>query len=473
MRRPMRAAALAGTFVLMACQAGTTSPPQSAAASPPSSAPSSVPSSAAASAAASSGPATLPPESSLTMWGYPNALLNFAQTNGTAELEAAVKSDLNIDLTLTTVAQNDLGAKLKAALPAGTGPDLVLTDFDVMNPYWQFMQPLDTYAAADWGATWQTNFTDSALTEMQLVGTIAGGAGKSYYLPGDMQLVGSVMYSKSLLAKAGVDPTTLTSFSDFLGACGKIKAAGLTADETAGHPATLVDDYMTFTENEAPGEMLLAERGKAKFTDPNMVKAFDDIAQIYNQCAEKGAIGTDTTQVFPAFFKIPQTAAMSTLFGGSGWFSFAAAPDPATKQLMNSDISTFAFPGSKGLVSTDAGVAMTASSTNKDAAWRLIKWFTTGAGAMHTAQTQNVPMAWKAIQPTPLGTAFDQNVAAPVYAQLANGDANKFRRVLCADVYNALTTVIPGVVTGQLTSAAAAQQVQTAFDTNCQKWVQQ
>ena len=49
------------------------------------------------------------------------------------------------------VEQNELGAKLKAALPAGNGPELLATDFDVMGPYWGFVEPLDGYASEEWG----------------------------------------------------------------------------------------------------------------------------------------------------------------------------------------------------------------------------------------------------------------------------------------------------------------------------------
>jgi hypothetical protein len=54
---------------------------------------------------------------------------------------------------------------------------------------------------------------------------------------------------------------------------------------------------------------------------------------------------------------------------------------------------------------------------------------------------------------------------------LVNGD-NKFRRVLCVHVYNALTKVIPGVVTGQINADQAAAEVQDAFDKNCEMWME-
>ena len=457
MRRPTRAAALVAlaTILVGACQSGgaTSQPSQSAAASA-----ATLPSEAASATPFAGG--------KVTMWGYPQSMANFGETKGNANLIAAVKKDLNIDLEISLVAQNDLGIKLKAALPAGTGPDLVLTDFDAMNPYWTFAEPLDPYAEKTWGADWRSKFTDSAVTEMQLVSTIGGKPGKALYLPGNMQMLGWVIYSQKLFDQAGVDAASLKTYDDFITACGKLKATPLAI---GSHPAGLVDLYQILVEVAAPGQMELAERGKAKFTDPNMVKTFDLIARFFKDCAEPGAIGTDIGQVFPPFFR--NERAMSLQFTGTPWFSFVNNPDPQTQKLTRTDLHTFLFPGSKGLAATDAGVAMIASSTNKEAAWQLIKWFTAGPGAEHTAKVQGQPMAWKEFQPPATGSAFDKNLGEPLIAGLLHGD-NRFRRVLCADVYTALGTVIPGVVTGQITSGVAAQEVQDAFDRGCQKWVQ-
>ena len=83
----------------------------------------------------------------LTMWGWPTALLGFFDTEDD-KLVNRIRDELGIELELIQVDQPEIGPKLKAALPAGQGPDLVATDFDVMAPYWTFMEPLDGYAAA-------------------------------------------------------------------------------------------------------------------------------------------------------------------------------------------------------------------------------------------------------------------------------------------------------------------------------------
>lgn len=403
----------------------------------------------------------------LVMWGWPTTVTSSFDENGEDVLVQRVKDELGIDLEVQLVEQNELGAKLKAALPAGQGPDILATDFDVMGPYWSFMQPLDAFAEADWGADWRASFSDASMDEQQLVSEIAEQPGSALYMPGNMQLLGWAYYKRDALEAAGVDPAAIASFDDFINACAAIEATGQPALIMGSHPAGLVDLYQTLVEVAAPGQMELAQRGQASFTDPAMASTFDLIARVYNDCAQDGAIAAEIVPVvFNGFFTGP--GAMSLQFTGTPWFPFVT--DPEAKDYMNTNAGTFLFPGSKGLAATDGGLAIPKDSDNAEAAWELIKWFVAGQEAERIA-ARGEPIAWKAIQPKGNGTDFDTFLQQPLLDALANGD-NKFRRILCVDVYNALTTVIPGVVQGQIDAATAAAEVQDAFDRGCEEWVQ-
>jgi ABC-type glycerol-3-phosphate transport system substrate-binding protein len=379
-----------------------------------------------------------------------------------------VKDDLGIDLEISLVEQNNLGAKLKAALPAGTGPDVLATDFDVMGPYWSFMTPLNALGQADWGANWKKDqFTDTAVNEMNLVGDIAGKPGEAMYLPGNMQVLGWPIYWIEDLQKNGIDPSKMSKWDDFTAACDTLKKAGLLALVGASHPATLVDWYQSLVEVTAPGKLEMVERGHGKFSDSDMAEAFNLIAKIHNDYMQPGALGMDAAAAFAIF----QThkGAMCGIFTGTPWFGFLASDTKAIRDQMNNSLGTFLLPGSKGLASMDSGIAMVDGTKNKDAAWAYLKWLSTGKGGAHLA-SEGEPMGAKALTPTPKGTDFDKNLGAPLYAALQSTN-NKFRRILCTDVYQSLTTVIPGVVSKQITAADAGAEVQDAFDKNCGKWV--
>lgn len=408
------------------------------------------------------------PAPKVTIWGWPTNIAGFFDTTDDT-LAGRIKSELGIDAEIVLTAQQDLGAKLKAALPANQGPDLVYTDFDVMNPYWSFMEPLDARATAEWGADWRTKFSAASMDELQLVSEIGGKPGQALYLPGNMQLLGWLITDRDAFAAAGVDPASLKTFDDLITACGTLKAADKTAVLVGGHPAGLVDMYQSFVEISAPGKMELAQRGQASFTDADMTAPFDMISEFYKQCAQDGAIAaTVDATLFSQLFT--GTAASSFQFTGTPWFGFVADETGGGGDFMKNRAGTFLMPGSKGLAATDAGMGIVASSQNKDAAWEIVKWITSGAENKRLAD-RGEPLAFLANPPAKTGTDFDANVQQPLIDALGHGD-NKFRRILCTDVYNALTQVIPGVAQGQIDAAAAGQEVQDAFDRGCQKWVQ-
>ena len=404
----------------------------------------------------------------VVMWGWPTTLTGFFDTEDDT-LVGRVKDELGIDLELVLVDQPELGPKLKAALPAGQGPDLVATDFDVMGAYWGFLEPLDALAAAEWGDDWRSHFSGASLDEMQLVSEIAGKPGEALYLPGNVQLLGWVMYSRPIFDEVGIDPAALQSFDDFMTACSQIRDAGYIPMSTGGHPAALVDYFQTFVEVSAPGKMALAQMGQASFTDEDITAAFDLTARFLNECAQEGAVVEQAdAAIFPPVFA--GDAAMSFYFTGTPWFGFLADEEGGGRDWMTLSGGTFLFPGSQGLAATDAGVGIVAGSANAEAAWEIVQWLVAGQENERLA-ARGEPVAFQDNAPASTGTDFDTLIQAPLMEAMASGD-NKFRRVLCPGVYNALTQVIPGVAQGQIDSATAGLEVQDAFDRGCQDWVQ-
>ncbi|MBX3028893.1 MAG: carbohydrate ABC transporter substrate-binding protein [Chloroflexi bacterium] len=418
-------------------------------------------------AVATVAPVTAQESPKVTIWGWPTTMAGFFDTDSDT-LVARLKAETGIDAELVLTEQNELGAKLKASLPAGQGPDILFTDFDVMNPYWQFMEPLDDRLVAEWGADWRSQFSGASMDELQLVSEIAGKDGQALYLPTNVQLLGWLLYDRDAWATAGLDASALTSFDDLMAACATLKAADKTAILVGGHPAGLVDLYQSFVEISAPGKMELAQRGQASFTDADMTAAFDLITRLYSECAQEGAIAaTVDAALFSQLFS--GQAATAFQFTGTPWFGFVNDEAGGGAAFMAERAGTFPMPGSKGLAATDAGIGVVGSSANKDAAWEVVKWLAAGDENARIAE-RGEPMAFVAHPPAPKGTDFDTYVQQPLIDALATGD-NKFRRVLCADVYNTLGQVIPGVVQGQIDAATAGQEVQDAFDRGCDSWV--
>lgn len=403
----------------------------------------------------------------LVMWGWPTTITGFFD-EGDDTFVNRIRDELGIELELVLVDQPELGPKLKAALPAGQGPDLVATDFDVMGPYWSFLEPLDAFAVAEWGEDWHSNFSGASVDEIALVGEIAGKPGETMYLPGNVQLLGWFISSRPVLEEVGIDPASLASYDDLIAACGQISEAGYIPVVMGGHPAALVDVYQTMVEISAPGKMELAQMGQASFADEDMAGAFDLIAGFFSECTQEGAIAAEVdAALFSLLFG--GEGATSFAFTGTPWFGFVADTEGGGADFMATSGGTFVFPGSKGLAATDAGVGIVADSENKEAAWEVVKWIAAGEENARLA-ARGEPVAFVGNPPAGKGTDFDEFVQEPLIEAMATGD-NKFRRVLCPDVYNALTQVIPGVVSGQIDAATAGLEVQDAFDRGCQDWV--
>ena len=108
--------------------------------------------------------------------------------------------------------------------------------------------------------------------------------GKTYGLPNDIAPI-VFWYNKALVAKAGVDPTTIKTWDDFIAAVKKCKEAGITPLAAGGkdkwplhfYPAFLL---MRILGKEGMQDVIDGKNGG--FNSPDAVKAF----QLYQELAE-------------------------------------------------------------------------------------------------------------------------------------------------------------------------------------------
>lgn len=404
----------------------------------------------------------------ITVWGWPTAVMRSRDAEGNDLLIQRVLEDTGVEMEQTLVQHPDYPATLKAAIPAGTGPDVVATDWDILGPYWSSMTPLNPFGEAEWGSGWKTDlYIQAATDEMELVAGLAGKSGDAMYLPGNMQLLGWLYYWIEDFEANGIDKDSLKAWADFEEAVGVLQAAGLTAISPDSHPAFQVDWFQSLVEVAAPGKMEKAQVGDGKITDPEIVAAFDLLAKVFNEFMPEGAIGMDISAGATMFHN--HEVVMSGYATGTPWFGNLNSEDEVIRSNMNSKYGTFMVPGSKGLAATDAGVAIVADSENKEAAWEFLKWTSVGNGAKYMSDLGE-PVAYKELTPPPQGTDFDKNLGTPLYTALQTG-SNKFRRILCTDIYQNLVDVIPGVVVGQVTAEQAAAELQETLETRCGQWL--
>ncbi len=410
-------------------------------------------------------------DTGVSLWSWGTAMARYRSAEGEDIFADTLKADTGLDLELGMVDHPDMAAKLKAALPAGTGPDLLNTDFDIMGPFWGFVEPLNDRGEAEWGAGWKEDaFSGAALSEMELVAGIVDLSGDALYLPGNMQLLGWLYYWIPTFEERGIDASALQTWDDFDALCQSFLDDGIAPIGGYNHPANMVDWFKSLVEVTGRGQLDEVQMGNGSFTDAGVVDAFDLFATVYNDYMQEGAIGAqDGNAVREPFWNGTGDRPMINIFTGTPYFGFLNHESEVIRDAMNNSVGTFLLPGSRGLAATDAGVAMVSESERKDNAWEYMKWRTLGPGAEQIASTGQ-PMGAKAIEVPPQNTDFDKNLGEPLLEAMVSGD-NVFRRVLCTDVYQQLGTVLPGVTAGLITAEEAAQEVQDAFDMSCQNWV--
>jgi raffinose/stachyose/melibiose transport system substrate-binding protein len=298
----------------------------------------------------------------------------------------AKNPDVKVDLQFT--ADADYQNRLSTALRGGKGPDIAQ-----LKAYGE-LQPLVEAGYLD-----ALNDTVPGIATMPATasgGAVAKSDGKFYGVPYSIPVLG-VFYNTDIFDKNGIKvPTT---YAEFLDACKKLKAAGLTpiANGGANGSAWELELGVGVIGPSVYGSDFynLMMTGKAKFTDPKYVAAlqrYKDLLPYYSD----GFAGIDYTAATQQF--VNGKAAM--FFGGS-WEngSFKA-------QNANLKFSIFAFPGDtptdKPVVSafSDGSYGLVDTSQHKEAALKVLNWMASPEFAQLFADDLGWPAARPDIKPS-------------------------------------------------------------------------
>jgi multiple sugar transport system substrate-binding protein/raffinose/stachyose/melibiose transport system substrate-binding protein len=153
--------------------------------------------------------------------------------------------------------------------------------------------------------------------------------GNVYIPPTNSQIIPMVFYNKTLFAKAGLSAPPKT-WAEFTAACGKLKAAGITAIELGGGdpfaasmPLTGILSADVLGKN--PSWLQDRYAGKVKFTDANVqtaVAKYRSLAK--NGYFEKGALGVKYADSITNF-----TSGKAAMYMMGSWFLGSVPKDHA------------------------------------------------------------------------------------------------------------------------------------------------
>lgn len=125
--------------------------------------------------------------------------------------EFARNNDVEVELIAPG---SDYETVMKTRMASGDMPDVFVTHGWSIARYKEYLLNLNDQP-------WFDNISDS------IKDVVTDTEGESYVLP-VTQLINGITYNKDVLTKAGVDSTSIRTMDDFMAACEKIKASGVT-----------------------------------------------------------------------------------------------------------------------------------------------------------------------------------------------------------------------------------------------------
>jgi raffinose/stachyose/melibiose transport system substrate-binding protein len=308
----------------------------------------------------------------------------------------------NVTVTIVGQSTDTLISAFQSAVTAGSGPDIASqwATGPVLSFVWQnALVPVSDYVSADEMGNWLNTAED------KYNGKIWGAS---------MYLIGiGVMYNKDLFAKAGVTPPSSGRWTmdEFLAACDKLKAAGITPfvlGDKDGYGGAWMFANIGIQGLNSTDELRQAIIGKAAFTDDKYTgwyKLLDDMVK-------KGYFNPDV-------MSLDLSQGASAFAQGKGAMSFGT--DGMIKQAMN-DLGE-AKVGVMRPPKWGTGTLADAGNATQSISFLITKWSKHPQEAadfltfLHTTDRLN---AWyKATGVIPADKRFDRSlVVSPLLKQM-------------------------------------------------------
>jgi raffinose/stachyose/melibiose transport system substrate-binding protein len=386
----------------------------------------------------------------------------------TDQMVAAVQA-ANKGVTVKATIYNapDYLVDLQTRAASNTMPDVVgLQSGAYTQQFRAKLMPLQDCAAKAWGADWKTKFFPIGLTEAQL-GNPKGDT-NFYSLPLMNETVNLWANTEILKANNATIPQTwdeLVAFSK--NQKGKDFAPFL-MPALQGWNRSIV--FLQIVNNVNPGLVYKAEDGTDKWTNPDIVKAFDYWQKLFTQKVfQDGAMGL--TAYPDAGNQIE--AGKAAIFPFGSWWIQQSDPTrsgtPPVSQGM-AGWKPFLFPTIPGGASQpqlvggmDVGLGMAKNTKNPELACKVLTDFIAGAGAQKMINTFNDVPAVVGLTPQKF-TGDNQKAIWNTFMTDWLPNVKYSRYLADPKVDQAVNDALAALASGQTTPQDAAASVQKVQD---------
>jgi len=372
-----------------------------------------------------------------------------------------------IDATIFNYPQYLVDLQTRAS--SNTFPDIVgLQPGALTQQYRSNLMPLQDCAAKTWGSDWKSKFYPIGIEQAQ-----AGnpkGDDNFYALPILVQTV-NLWANTDLFKNANRQiPTTWSELASTVHAMKGKGYAPFMLPAKDNWVRNVV--FLQIANNIDPGLVYRAENGEAKWTDPQIVKAFDYWGKLFTDgIAQDGAIGLDSYPTAANQFEAGN-AAMIPL--GAWWIQQS---DPTKDQSAIPALSKgmagyqpFLFPTIPGGASEpqyvggiDVSLGISKNSKNPDLACKVLTDWIAGKGGQKLVDTMNDVPAVKGLTPS----KFTSDKQKDIWNTLVDKwlPRVKYSRYFDSPkIDQAVGDALSAVATGSQTSGQAASSVQSVQD---------
>ncbi len=398
----------------------------------------------------------------VTSWGW----VSFATSEGWARdgvlMGEAFQEETGIIQEHTPVHWSKYNDALKAAVPAGVGPDAFENNWSHIQPMGtvEFVVPLQDYASSEWGSNWKDRFVLGPIDEFERLGLIEG-LDNHYHLSVYAQALGQYFANMDLFNENDLElPTT---WDEFVKVNDTFVANGIPAVGMGSKDHWWANSYWTLMlETAAPGYRDQIDwEGTGQFDSPECRAGLELYSMIFeNNWSQPNPLSTGLGDSRTMWIN----KEIASHAGWSGWWGIAMGGDD---QGNGEQWGIFEPPGGKTLASSAAGFAITQTARDKDLSFEMVKWYVDGTGQDFIAARPSPPSK-KGVQMASVSANFDANVIVPTMAILNEG-RTIMRWARCHDTDVSLGQSMQGLIDGRATIDDALSEVQKVWDNQCSK----
>lgn len=362
----------------------------------------------------------------------------------------------NVDVRIQFIDNESFKARLPTMLQSNDAPDIFFSwGGGVLAEQVRGGVVKDLTAAMD--DEWRASLVPSAVSAFTI-------DGKVYGVPVWSSLVG-MFYNKAMFAEAGVNADEIQTWSQFLTAVDKLKAAGLTPITVGGKDSWPQHFYFSYLAIRSVGNEKLAAalNGKGEgFNDPAFVTAFTQLKELADKEPFQNGWLASTFGDSAANFGNGKAAMMLQ----GDWARQVQINESTEGEGLEDDLGWFSFPQLEGGIAnskeTFGGInGWLLFSGASDAAVDFIKFYSMPENAKLLATKGNkVPPSpgIAASLTDPWQVEISQRIEQSGHHQ------NFYNVVFSEDVNRELLDIVTNVMTGDLTPEGGADALQTAWE---------